>query len=145
MTLEEVLDMWDIDSTIDRTRLGDESLHIPKLHAKYYRMYAHAKLKLELLKKQRSKLKILKKEYFDGSIDDATLKDKGWEPRYKKILKQDQDLYMDGEPDWVESELGYAYQQEIVDALKAILQTINTRGFHIKNAVDWNKFQAGTV
>jgi hypothetical protein len=36
-----------------------------------------------------------------------------------------------------------AYQQEMVDVLEEILKSINTRGFAIKNSIDFLKFTNG--
>ena len=38
MTMEEIMEAWSNDSNIDRTELGEESLKIPQLHSKYYKM-----------------------------------------------------------------------------------------------------------
>ena len=36
--LDEYFDLWAEDSKIDRTELGEESIKIPQLHHKYYKI-----------------------------------------------------------------------------------------------------------
>jgi len=44
-TLEEILEMWETDSQIDDNHLDQSSSNSPKLHSKYIRLLAEAKLK----------------------------------------------------------------------------------------------------
>ena len=39
MKLEEIQESWSSDSQIDDTQLDNESLKIPELHHKYYRIF----------------------------------------------------------------------------------------------------------
>ena len=41
MVLEEIYELWHKDSIIDKTELGDESLKIPQLHHKYFKIYSN--------------------------------------------------------------------------------------------------------
>ena len=59
-TLDDLFDLWAEDSKIDRTELGEESIKIPQLHSKYYKLYSTERLKSVKLQED---LKILKKDY----------------------------------------------------------------------------------
>ena len=39
MNLDEIQLLWEQDSIIDQDNLHDESIKIPALHAKYYKLY----------------------------------------------------------------------------------------------------------
>ena len=39
MKTEEIIAAWEIDSELDRTELGKESLRIPQLHSKYLKEF----------------------------------------------------------------------------------------------------------
>ena len=56
-TLDDLFDLWAEDSKIDRTELGEESIKIPQLHSKYYKLYSTERLKSVKLQED---LKILK-------------------------------------------------------------------------------------
>ena len=51
MKLEDIMDQWKQDASIDNTDLGEESLQIPNLHAKYMEIYTKEKKTLRELKR----------------------------------------------------------------------------------------------
>ena len=59
MKLEEIYTEWDVDSDIDTTDLGNESIKIPKLHNKYYKLFSSEKL---LLRKYEAEMKPCNKQ-----------------------------------------------------------------------------------
>ena len=94
--------------------------------------------KAELKKKRRVLL-----EYYLGELDQEELKELGREPFYKKLLKNEVDLYIDSDNSLTEQSLRVSVQEEKVNYLEAVLRQINNRGFQIKNAIDWNRFITG--
>ena len=48
MKIETILNEWDKDAEIDYDALDQELLRIPKIHAKYYRIYVDEKVKLTI-------------------------------------------------------------------------------------------------
>jgi hypothetical protein len=73
----------------------------------------------------------------------SDLEERGWVPNPLKILKSDLALYIDSDKDIINHNLKVAYQKEKIDFLESVIRTINNRGFHIKNAIDWEKFKVG--
>ena len=47
MTLDQIMDAWREDSTVDSTELGLESLKIPELHSKYLKIYFDERRKIK--------------------------------------------------------------------------------------------------
>ena len=47
MTLDQMMEEWRKDSSIDTTELGNESLKIPELHSKYLKIYFEERKKLK--------------------------------------------------------------------------------------------------
>ena len=143
MKLEEIQQLWSNDSRIDRTELGNEAIKIPQLHSKYFKIYSEERL---LLKKMELDSKQLYKDlwdYFLGNLDYEDLEERGWKQNPLKILKQDINIYIDSNNDWMNNNLKVSYQKEKVDFLEAIIKSLNNRGFNIKAAVDWEKFKVG--
>ena len=64
MTLEDIFELWSKDCDIDRTELGEESLKIAQLHAKYFKIFSTERLSL---RKLQSDLKVLKKYLTENS------------------------------------------------------------------------------
>ena len=143
MKIEELFAHWKEDSEIDRTELGDEALRIPKIHHKYYQIYIHEKLILRSYESEMKQLKLDKYEFFTQGPNEET-KDKGWKlPPKGMILKSDIPLYMEADKEIVALSLKIGYQQEKVELLDSIIKSLNSRGFNIKAAIDWQKFTMG--
>lgn len=143
MKLEEIFELWEKDSQIDKTELGDAALDIPKLHHKYFQILSKEKLILRSLEAEMKKLKLDKFEFLTmGPTEDT--KDKGWKlPPKGMILKTELPMYIDADDDIVRLSLKIGYQQEKIELLESIIKTVINRGFLIKNAIDWQKFTMG--
>ena len=140
MNLDEIQSLWEEDAKIDPDNLHEESINIPSLHAKYYKIYNN----ILLLKKiEENKFKILKKEkwmYFSGKSDpEVYVKN----PFDYKVLRQDIDKYMDADEDILKSISKMEYYQTMLSYLDSILKTIMNRSYQIKNSIEYMRFTAG--
>ena len=143
MKIEDIFALWETDSKIDRTELSDESLKIPQLHHKYYKIFTSERLLLRKLEADAKILKLEKYEFYTQGHTKET-QDKGWElPSRGMILKADLPMYMESDKEIIELNLKIGYQLEKIELLENIIKTISNRGFQIKNAIDWNKFIQG--
>lgn len=143
MDIEEIEKMWAEDAVIDETNLSSESAKIPKLHSKYYKIYYRAAMKTYKLK---ADLKVLEKdkiEYYNGTMAEEDLKERGWQPNKLKILRSDMDKYIQSDRDIIDLCLKIDYYSGLSKFLEDILKNINNRSFLIKNCIDWQKFQNG--
>lgn len=140
MNIEEIQKEWELDSRIDPDNLHNESIKIPVLHSKYYKIYNN----IVLLKKlEENKFKILKKEkwlYYSGKSDPDTYKEK---PFDHKVLKPDLDKYLDADEDIMKSVSKIEYYQLMINYLDSILKTILNRTYQIKNSIEFMRFTAG--
>lgn len=143
MNIEEIMELWNTDTNVDKTELGDESLKIPKLHSKYYTIMIKERLLLRKYYEEMKRLKLDKYEFFTQGPSEET-KEKGWRlPPKGMILKGDIPMYMDADQDIIDLNLKIGLQQEKVDYLESIIKTIINRNFVIKNAIEWNRFTMG--
>ena len=124
-------------------RVGRSLWIISQLHYKYYKLFALERLKLRRLDSEYKVLYKDKWDYFQGIMSEEDLDDRGWEPNPLKILKSELSLYIDSDKQVIEHNMKTAYQKEKIDFLESVIKTINIRGFHIKNAIDWEKFKVG--
>jgi len=145
MKLEEIYTMWTKDSEIDTTELSNESVKIPKLHNKYFMIYMEEGMRLRKMRAQYKQLKLLKEQYYKGELDIDELKEHGWKPQPLKILKNDILTYIEADNDIVDLSLKIGAQEEKVSYLEAIIKMINNRGFQLKTALDWIRFQSGAM
>ena len=143
MKFEEIQKLWTSDCNIDETELAQESVKIPQLHNKYLIFYSNEKLRLKTQRFEHSKLVKLKKEYYGGKMSQEELEAIDWEPFQHKLLKADVEQYVDADDNVIESKKILALQEEKVDYLEAIVKGLSTRGYLIKNAIDWKRFTEG--
>jgi hypothetical protein len=143
MTLDEIFAEWSKDCVIDKMELDNQSIETPKLHSKYLKFYAIERMTLQKLEQDYKILFKLKNEYFGGTLDMDTIKEQGWEPNSKMILRSDIGMHIDADPDIQKLTLRIGLQKEKISTLDSILKTIANRGFQIKNAIDFQRMMNG--
>ena len=143
MKFEEIQKLWTSDCNIDETELAQESVKIPQLHNKYLIFYSNEKLRLKELKFLFTGLIKRKRDYYSGRMTEEELEAADWEPFRIKLLKADVQEYIDADKNVIESKKILALQEEKVDYLEAIVKGLSTRGYLIKNAIDWKRFTEG--
>mgnify|MGYP006280519893 CR=1 FL=1 len=143
MKLDDIMTTWEQDSRIDSTELGHESLKIPMLHHKYYKMFVEEGLMQKKYEQDYKRLYKLKHEYYLGILDQETMIEQGWEPNGLKILKQDLSVYIDSDADLQVIQAKIDIQKQKLSFLESVIKTVSNRGFLIKNAIDWERFKVG--
>jgi len=143
MSTDDISEIWAKDANIDETNLVGESKKIPSLHSKYYNMYFREALKVKKLRYDYKQLELAKREWYDGSMAEEDLRERGWRPYQKKIIRQDIDKYIQADKDIVNLSLKIDYHTARADYLEDIVKTIHSRNFIIKSMIDVLKFQAG--
>lgn len=143
MKLDDIMVEWEKDSYMDSSELAKESLRIPMLHHKYYKLFVQEGLLQKKLEQDYKTLYKLKYEYYMGVLDHETMVERGWDPNPLKILKQDMSIYIDGDYDVQAIQAKIDIQKQKVSFLESAIKTITNRGFLIKNAIDWERFKSG--
>lgn len=147
MNLDELKAQWVNDCEIDDIELDTASLEVPKLHAKYQDLLTS---KILVLKNYQTKYNTLLKDkwlWFNGKMDDDTIRELGWEPdpfNGLKIMKNDMQIFFNADKDLQELNAKIEYLKVTVDFLKECMQNITWRHQTIKNTIDWRKFMAGS-
>jgi len=146
MTLDELKIQWTKDCEIDDIELDNASLEVPKLHAKYQDLLTS---KILVLKQYQNKYNELLKDkwlWYNGKMDEETVREKGWEPdpfNGLKIMKNDMQIFFNADKDLQELNSKIEYLKVTVDFLKECMQNITWRHQTIRNTIDWRKFMAG--
>ena len=140
MTLDELKKLVEKDLPINDNHLDTESLRSQELYAKY----SDIKTKFEFLVfKAKSEQKILYKnkwEYYSGRSDAKVYRET---PFDLKILKTELSIYIDADEDMIDATNKILYLETIIKYCDSILKSITSRGWDIKNAIEWRKFEAG--
>ena len=83
-------------------------------------------------------------DYYRGDLNNPEdLAELGREPYPFKRLKNEVTYYVDSDSEMIQLNTKIAYQQEMVDVLEEIIKAINTRGYVIKNSLDFLRFTSG--
>lgn len=143
MSTDDISTIWAADSKIDESNLAGEARRIPELHNKYYSMYYKEALRVKKLRADYKELELAKRDWLDGSMAEEDLRDLGWKPNPRKIIRSDLDKHIQADKDIIALSLKIDYHSANANYLEDIIKTIHSRNFVIKNIVDVLKFQHG--
>tara|TARA_A100001035_G_scaffold280228_1_gene284773 strand:+ start:2887 stop:3330 length:444 start_codon:yes stop_codon:yes gene_type:complete len=145
-TLNELQTQWAEDCKLDELDLGSESTRTPVLHSKYVTLLSNSKLQLRKAVADLKRLENVKSDYYRGELSKEELDQLGWEPwRKNAVLRSDMRDQLDSDPDIIKQQDKVYYLETTVDFLDRVLRSLNSRGWDIKNAVEWNKLQSGLI
>ena len=141
MNLENLQDMWRSDSKLDEDLHDNDSLAIPQLHMKYMEFHNQ----YSLMKKERDiEMKRLIKEkwlYYKGKAPSSIYKEMPFD--LKLTTKEEISMFIEADEDIGKLKYKIEYIDQVVFFLDSVLRMINNRTYHIKNAIEWKKFQSG--
>ena len=141
MDLEKIQAMWEKDSHIDPDNLHDESLKIPQLHSKYYTLYNTITLLREKAREQYSKVRLERYNYYTGK---ATAEVYAEEPFPYKVREKDAiQRHLEADDKMNKVDMKIKYYDIMLKFLEEVIRAVSNRTYQIKNAIEWNKFQAG--
>ena len=141
MNLEQIQEMWEKDSKIDPDNLHDESLKIPQLHSKYYTLYNTITLLRERAGEQYSKVRLERYNYYTGKASAEVYVE---EPFPYKVREKDAiQRHLEADDKMNKVDMKIKYYDIMLKFLEEIIRNISGRTYQIKNAIEWNKFQAG--
>lgn len=145
-TLNELQTQWAEDCKLDELDLGSEATRTPVLHSKYVTLLSNSKLQLRKAVADLKRLENVKSDYYRGELSKEELDQLGWEPwRKNAVLRSDMRDQLDSDPDIIKQQDKVYYLETTVDFLDRVLRSLNSRGWDIKNAVEWNKLQSGLI
>ena len=133
--------MWRSDSKLDEDLHDNDSLAIPQLHMKYMEFHN----KYSLMKKERDiEMKRLIKEkwlYYKGKAPSSVYKEMPFD--LKLTTKEEISMFIEADEDIAKLKYKIEYIDQVLFFLDSVLRMINNRTYHIKNAIEWKKFQSG--
>ena len=147
MTLDELKAEWKKDCEIDDIELDKSSLELPKLHAKYSEYLTDAIIQQKNIQFQYNTLLKDKWLWFNGKMDEARIKELGWNDDPfdgLKIMKNDMQVFFNADADLQKLNANLEYANIKINFLKECMTNITWRHQTIKNTIDWRKFMAGS-
>ena len=141
MNLENLQDIWRSDSKLDEDQHDNDSLAIPQLHMKYmefHNQYSLMKREREIEMKRLIKEKWL---YYKGKAPSSIYKEIPFD--LKLTTKEEISMFIEADEDIGKLKFKIEYIDQVLFFLDGVLRMINNRTYHIKNAIEWKKFQSG--
>ena len=142
MTLEELKMEVYLSLKVNDERLDTEALKNQELYAKYLDHKSRFELLLHKAKGDYKKMYREKWEYYGGKADAKIYASK---PFDLKVLKTDLSVYITSDEDIINAENKVGYLEVVVDYIKGVIKSVDNRGWDIKNAIEWKKFEAGVT
>ena len=141
MNLEQIQEMWEKDSKIDPDNLHDESLKIPQLHSKYYTLYNTITLLRERSREQYNKVRLERYNYYTGKAPAEVYVE---EP-FPYIVREKDAIqrHLEADDKMNKVDMKIKYYDIMLKFLEEVIRAVSNRTYQIKNAIEWNKFQAG--
>ena len=142
MTLDELKLQVQRDLKVDNEHLDTESLKNQEIKANYLDHKSRYELLLYKAKGDYKRMYRDKWEYYGGKADAKIYATK---PFDLKVLKTDLAVYISADEDIMNAENKIGYLETVIDYIKGVIKSVDNRGWDIKNAIEWRKFEAGVT
>ena len=142
MTLDELKLQVQRDLKVDNEHLDTESLKNQEIKANYLDHKSRYELLLYKAKGDYKRMYREKWEYYGGKADAKIYATK---PFDLKVLKTDLAVYISADEEMINAENKVGYLETVVDYIKGVIKSVDNRGWDIKNAIEWRKFEAGVT
>ena len=138
MNLNDIQEMWKVDSVIDQVMLDEASIKIHNLHSKYISLHNEQTLLLKKAEQELRKAQHQKWLYYSGKYvpEDS-------EPFPYKVIKSDVLHWVQVDDVILKIESKIDYYNVTLKALDDILKQIHQMSYSIGNAIKWRIFCQG--
>ena len=141
--LKELQDEAKTDLAIVKfENLDQESYKNQIIKPKWLEYKTRFELLLFRAKGEHIKLYREKWEYYGGKADAKVYVAK---PFDMKVLKSDLGMFINSDNDIMELQAKIGYYEIIVKYIEGVIKSIDNRGWDIRSAQDWKKFEAGMI
>lgn len=147
VTIDQLTDMWDKDSVIDKSDPNRELANVPILHSRYAKILLNHNLIIDKLTIDYNELKIIKLKYYTGKLNNKEdLEKYNLEPiedRYHRFEKNELAAQLDADRDLNIIRSKINIHKKIVDYCQSVLKEINNRTWQLRSMLDWIKYEDG--
>ena len=143
MNLEQLKEQASKDLIIENEEhLDSESLKNQKIKSKYLDNKTRYQLLLQKANGDYQRMYREKWEYYGGKADVKVYVAK---PFDLKILKNDLAMYISSDEEIIALMDKIGYLEVVIKYIDGVIKSIDNRGWDIKNAIEWKKFEAGMI
>ena len=127
---------------IDQERLDQESFKNQNIKPKWLEYRSRYDQLLIMSKTNHQRMWRQKWEYYGGKADAKVYAAK---PFDIKVLKTDLTMYIQSDDEILAFQNKISYYESIIKYIDGVIKSIDNRGWDIRNAQDWKKFEAGMI
>ena len=146
---ETIKKEWEEDSYVEfefknknySADLGKISMEIPFQHNKYLNHYTDLSQIKTSLEFEVRKLVREKREYYSGEAEAKVYAEKPFGSSIKTADKMK--VYLESDDDIINQEAKIKYIDQMLYFLDNVLKMISQRNYHVKNAIEWERFING--
>ena len=143
MTLEELQKEAREDLVIlNQERLDQESYKNQNIKPKWLEYRTKYDQLLIMSRANHQKMYREKWEYYGGKSDAKVYVAKPFDLR---VLKTDLQMYINSDEEILALQGKISYYESIIKYIDGVIKSIDNRGWDIRNATEWKKFEAGMV
>ena len=143
MKLEELQNEARNDlAIVNQERLDQESYKNQNIKPKWLEYKTKYDQLLIIAKADHQRMYRQKWEYYGGKADAKVYAAK---PFDLKVLKTDLQMYINSDEEILSLQGKIAYYESIIKYIEGVIKSIDNRGWDIRNATDWKKFEAGMI
>ena len=143
MNLEQLKEQARKDLPItDHENLDQESYKNQNIKAKYLEHKTRYQLLLQKANGDYQRMYREKWEYYGGKSDAKVYVAK---PFDLKVLKNDLAMYINSDEEVIQLMDKIGYLEVVIKYIDGVIKSIDNRGWDIKNAIEWKKFEAGMM
>ena len=126
----------------NQEHLDQEAFKNQEIKAKWLDYKSRFELLLAKNKGDYQKLYREKWEYYGGKAEAKVYAAK---PFDIKVLKTDLGMYINADEEIIELQAKISYYEIVIKYVDGVIKSIDNRGWDIRNAQDWKKFEAGMI
>lgn len=142
--ISKLVDEWKQDSVMRDTKVVEELLKTPNLHAKYLEMYLFCKAKVASSESAYNRMKNAKRRYYRGEMDLPELQQRQWD-QYQglKMSASEFNGMAEIDLDLIALKEKVDFWKSNIQILEYIMKQISSRDWALKSIIDYKKFEAG--
>ena len=145
ISIEQIEKEWAHDSKIDKTDLNTDSSLQLHLHSKYHKILNFLRRELRKTQADRVRLLHLKSDYYTNNMPPQQMKELGWKPNPRLVIKSEIDRFVEADDDVIEINLKIGDLHDMIQFAESIIKSIYQKPFITKNIIENNKFLNGII
>jgi hypothetical protein len=143
MLLEKLHEEWAKDSEMKFDQPDKLIREVPLLHSKWWQYYTTERQRYMVIKQDYDELRRAKFEWYLGRMSDEEREKRQWPHQHLRIVRQEVETYLNSDSELLPFHGKLETQELKLKFIEDCIKSINSRGYLIRNYIDWLRFSQG--